>query len=241
MRRAPIAIAALVGACGSPRAPATSPSPTSPAPSSTSPAPSITWSEDGFDERGLPAIAKDGSVVAIAVRDNDGGRGFPNLHLELRDRRDALVRTIDVLAANRYETDVVAGKALAALVARSDAANAELAQLHGAHALVMMQALPVENSEDGADQIARADAISLRWRSPTLEIAAGATRTTRAGASWLAKPGARCAQCPPCDNPAYLAGAFVAPSVPGVALVQIGYRGTDTCWEPSDQFHVVTW
>ena len=63
---------------------------------------------------------------------------------------------------------------------------------------------------------------------------------TRDGQSWLVPDHQPCEKCDVCKNPAFLAGVFHAPDVNAV-LVEIGYKGTDTCWQPSDSFHVVAW
>jgi len=39
---------------------------------------------------------------------------------------------------------------------------------------------------------------------------------------------------------AFLDGVYHAEGI-NVLVAQIGYRGTDTCWEPADQMHVVVW
>jgi hypothetical protein len=43
-----------------------------------------------------------------------------------------------------------------------------------------------------------------------------------------------------CSNPAFLSGAYHATEI-NALVVDIGYKGTDTCWEPSDQLHVIAW
>lgn len=43
-----------------------------------------------------------------------------------------------------------------------------------------------------------------------------------------------------CENPALLSAAFVAPAA-RLAVVEIAYEGTDTCWAPASQLHVVVW
>ncbi|HUJ63585.1 MAG TPA: hypothetical protein VLX92_34030 [Kofleriaceae bacterium] len=43
-----------------------------------------------------------------------------------------------------------------------------------------------------------------------------------------------------CHNDEFLASAFVVPHARMVVL-DIAYHGTDTCWEPTDELHVVSW
>ena len=50
-----------------------------------------------------------------------------------------------------------------------------------------------------------------------------------------------CKTCGACAYVSYLKAAFHAPEIP-VVVVELGYRSDrDTCGEPSDQQHVVTW
>src|SRR5512140_1733024 len=66
------------------------------------PPPTIAWKANGggFDVQGLPAIAAASEVVVVAVTDGDGGRGAPNLRIEVRDRDDKTLQSTIVLTAN---------------------------------------------------------------------------------------------------------------------------------------------
>lgn len=243
---APLCAAVALIACGSstpPREPAIAGH--APAAAPTGPAPSIAFVDRGFTTPGLPAIARAGDLAVLPIVDNDGGRGFPNLQVEVRDRRDKLVENHEIMAANDYERLVPDGEhPIPALEARIAAANQRLAQLHADHDLVAMAELeftpdplgppkPIENA--GLVISFEADH-QLRVRE-----AGGALLATADGTSWLAPPRSpACAQCPPCENPAYLAGAYRAPGIDAV-VVRIAYTGTDTCWEPGDQLHVIAW
>lgn len=179
------------------------------APAPTTPAPSIDFVDGGFAISRLPALARDGSLVVVPVIDNDGGRGFANLRIELRDRDDRLARRIDVMSVNEYETFVPDGvHGTAALQRRVQQANHALAALHAGRELVPMTQI---KSELAIDFAAR---------------------------GWLAPKGQRCAQCPPCENPPYLDAVYQAAGS-DVLLVRVAYRGTDLCWEPSPQYHVI--
>jgi len=175
-----------------------------------SPAPSIAWRDGAFTTTGLPAIASDGGLVVAPRIDSDGGRGFANLQIELRDRRDKLVMTMPVMTANELEALVPdARTASPELDSRIAATNRRLADVHKDYDLVPMQA--IEPSELSIDFAAR---------------------------GWLAPQGPRCAQCPPCENPPYLDAVYKADGI-DVRLVRVAYRGTDLCWEPSPQLHVI--
>lgn len=230
----------LVAACGS-STPAPAPltgHTTHTAP--TTPAPQIGWRDGmegvvGFDVSQLPAIARDASIAVVPIIDSDGGRGYLNLTLQVRERGDFLAKTIDVMDANDYETLVPDGAhASPELVKRIAAANQQLAALHAQHDLVTMQPVtPAEGPKVDFD--GHHVRVLARTRFGDEKTVAKVDAT-----SWLAKPGARCAQCPPCENPAYLDKVYKAPGVDAV-VVRIAYRGTDTCWEPGAQLHVVAW
>jgi hypothetical protein len=203
-------VATSVVACGrGASSPAVSGRNTTPAP--TTPAPSIEFRDASFVTSGLPAIARDGGLVVVPMVESDGGRGFPNLRIEVRDRSDRLTRRIDVMAASEYETLVPDGtRATPALGRRMLAANEVLTRLHTSHELLPMRATAAP-------------------RDLAIDFAAS---------GWLAPVGRRCAQCPLCENPPYLDAVFEADGS-DVLLVRIAYRGTDLCWEPSPQYHVI--
>ena len=71
------------------------------------------------------------------------------------------------------------------------------------------------------------------------ELAPPARRTTPA--SWLATDYPMCGSCSDvCHNDAFLGGGYVD-LARAALIVVIAYRGTDLCWEPSSQEHIVTW
>jgi hypothetical protein len=213
-------------------------------PERATPAPSIGWSDSAFTTTGLPAIARRGEVVALAYRDNDAARGFPNLRIELRDKHDAVVWTVPVMLPTEFETLSPDGKVSPALGLRIGHANAELQRLHGVHDFVAMHPLELLQPKDGGDaHLATGDGIDIDWDADHLHVFrhnADRAIVTRDGQSWLVPDHQPCAKCDVCKNPAFLAGVFHAPEVNAV-LVEIGYKGTDTCWQPSDSFHVVAW
>jgi hypothetical protein len=240
--RALLAIA--LAACGSS---APSPEPalagyaTRPAP--TTPAPRISYRDARFDAPALPAIARDGAVAVVAMIDHDSGRGFPNLRIEVRDRKDRVVENIGVMTANEFETLVPDGTtATPELERRIAAGNSRLAALHAEHDLVTMQALALKVDPLGPSQPARGDGLVVTFDADhTLRVrASDRVVATANGTSWLVPSGKRCAQCEPCENPPYLAAVYKATGITAI-VVRIAYRGTDTCWEPADQLHLIGW
>lgn len=187
-------------------------------------APQIAWGQERFAWTKLPAVARDRSMGIVPLVDNDGGRGFPNLRLEIRDKFDQTTQGINVLTANEYERLVPDGKPNPQLEARITTANQQLHALHDAHDLVELK--PVEPA-----------AIGVKYEDSKLVLANGRVVD---GKPWKAPAGKRCAQCEPCENPEFLKNVYAAPGIDAI-VVDIGYRGTDTCWEPGDQWHLIVW
>jgi hypothetical protein len=42
-----------------------------------------------------------------------------------------------------------------------------------------------------------------------------------------------------CSNPPHLGGAYIGPASAKLIVVDVAYRGNDTCWEPNPKPHVV--
>lgn len=208
------------------------------------PAPSVAWVDGKLALNLLPAVARGGEVVIVPISGGDAGRGFPNLKLELHDRSDKVVQTIDVMSSNEFQTFVIDGKPQPALEKRLAAANAELMRQHNVHDLVAMHALEMQKPLDGGEpHLAIGDGMDVDWNRTHLHVLHHNTDrevTTYDGTPWLVKDHTPCAKCTPCENPAFLDGVWHAEGV-NVLVIQIGYRGTDTCWEPADQMHVVVW
>lgn len=187
-------------------------------------APQIAWSRDRFAWTKLPAIARDRSLGVVPLVDNDGGRGFPNLRIEIRDKFDQTTQGINVLTPNEYERLVPDGKPNKQLDERIATANQQLRALHDQHDLVEMK-------------VVDAAAAGVRYENSKLTLANGRVID---GTPWKAKAGKRCEECEPCENPEYLKNVYAAPGIDAV-VVDIAYHGTDSCWEPGDQWHLIVW
>lgn len=235
-----------LAACGGPTSSAPISSHTD-TPAPTTPPPTVAWIDNGFDTPLLPAVASDGSLVVFAQRDNDGGRGHPNLKLIVRDRRDATTKTLVVLDVE--EVDKIFspedGKH-PELDKRIASTNAWLAELHQKMNLVALTKLEPQSADsDGVGETHRATSgdLAVDWRTNRLAITRAqkplVERTTPT--TWLAaKHEKPCPGCDPCENPAFLAGAAVD-AARTIAVITVSYTGTDTCWEPAEQQHVVSW
>lgn len=230
-----LALIASLAGCGAP-APTVieAKAPARPAPST--PAPAVRWIDNGFDLTHLPAVTADGARVVLAEIDGDGGRGNPNLRLVARDRHDAVLEKITVLRVDEVDTVFTPEGAHPTLDVRMSAANAWLATLHRDAELVELPRLEVDATDGYTQHAASAGGVTLDWHADRLTITDhGAIVHARATpATWhAARQGA-------CENPSKLGGAWVD-IARRVALVEVIYNGTDTCWEPSGQQHVISW
>jgi hypothetical protein len=230
MRAALVAIA--LAACAHPEPPPL----TGRAPDT--PPPTVAWRGHDIATTGLPAIAGDGSSIVIAHRDSDGGRGNPNLTLVEKDRGDRVVRQLAVITAT--EVDELPA---AAIAGRFAAAAAWLDERHAAAHLVALAALELHPGSDEAPPSATGDGALLRWVPSALELILGpASRVLRSTPpSWLVTDRPMCPGCTEvCHNDAFLGGGYLDRDR-RAALVVVSYRGTDTCWEPGSEAHVVAW
>jgi hypothetical protein len=212
-------------------------------PERATPAPKIVFEANAFVTDTLPAVARAGEITVVPIRDNDGGRGYPNLLVEVHDRNDKLLQTIQVMTANEYETLALDGKPSPALEQRMAAANQELAKLHGVHDLVAMHPLDMQRPKDGSEQhMAMGDSLDVDWDKDHLHVFHHNSDHPIAivdGKLWLAKQHTPVAGLN-CENPAFLKAVYHATAI-NVVVVQIAYHGTDTCWEPADQLHAVAY
>jgi hypothetical protein len=226
-------VAAALAACSRPEPP---PPLTGRAPAG--PPPSVAWRGRDIAITGLPAIAGDGSSIVVAHRDSDGGRGNPNLTLIESDRGDRVVRRLEVITAT--EVDELAA---AEIARRFDAAAAWLDERHAAAHLAAMTALDLHPGSDEAPATATGGGVILRWVPSELDLVLGPGRRVLRSTppSWLVADRPMCAGCSEvCHNDAFLGGGYVDLDR-RAALVVVSYRGSDTCWEPGSEAHVITW
>lgn len=221
---------ALAGAAGCYR----SSTPAEPAaPAVITAAPSVAWSDGRFEATRLPAVSADGAVVVIAIRDQDGARGSPNLRLELRARSGTAIAKHVVLTVEEADR-----RAPDAMGARIPAANRWLADQHAARRFVPLVAL--ENAS-GGDLAGRGDVqVEFNAERFTLEHAGKLVVDRATPADWLATPRPPTSTGMVCENFPFIRAVAVAVEH-RIAVLTIGYRGTDLCWEPDDTQHVVAW
>ena len=202
----------------------------------TTPAPSITFANDKFEVHGLPAISRDREVTVLPIVEGDGGRGYPNLRIELRSESDKTFETDQVLIANDYEKLVVDGKPSDELAKRIDHVNQRLRELAAQHELVPLQRTEITDTE-----FVIHETWEVTYAKSILKIVFDAGHSlTFEHPEWKAPQGARVPGAPPCENPESLKAVYWTHNINAI-VAEITYQGTDTCWEPGDQLHVITW
>jgi hypothetical protein len=175
----------------------------------------------------------DGSAVLLQIVDRDGARGEPNLAFEVRDRKDRATRSVAVM---KLDEDAIA----ATLAPRVAEAN----KLIASQPFVAVPELPkIETPEDLAMTRRYGDArldVKLSGGRLIVELDHERVVDRRIPASWRGKTYHLQGEDIECANPEYLGGVYAAPAAK-LVVVDITYRGNDTCWEPTDQLHVIAW
>lgn len=188
---------------------------------------------------GLPAVSADGAVVLLPLEEVVAGPHAPNLTLVEKGRDDHEVGRHVVMTVAEATGETAAPKDL-------PGANHWLAAEHQTHDWRALTAFPEpERSDDegSPDHAAQGD-VAVQWTEGHLTVTAGG-KTVVDGKhdDWLVKPykmacGDDCDDM--CSNPSML-GGVAGDLAHRLLVVTIAYHGTDTCWEPSPQLHVVTW
>jgi hypothetical protein len=172
-------------------------------------------------------IAEDGSFVLLNLVDPDGARGAPNLAFELRDRSDRKTARVDVLKLDEEPSAETLENRVAA-----------------AQRLLRKQPLWRMTELVGDQDTGRfeGDNVVVIWKRQHITIKhVDATVVDRdVPAAWLHKPYYAKHEGITCKNPAFLREVYVMP-VHNLAVVEVAYSGTDSCWAPSPQLHVIAW
>ena len=212
------------------------------------PAPTITWSgqapTDGgsFATTGMPAVSDDGSQVLIDWVQGDGGRGYPNLRLLVVDRADKTLDTKVVLDADQVE-DMSGPVDVAPF-------NGFLTDGNATMRWRPLTSAAVEGEPEGDEmyatrQTSKLGDVAVRFddRAHLMIEQGGKVVVDTVKKEWLQvdRPmyeGAEADEV--CSNPIYLSSVHVD-GARRLAVIGFEYHGNDSCWEPSGQYHVVTW
>jgi hypothetical protein len=155
------------------------------------------------------------------------------LRVEVRDRNDNILNTSRVISPDDWERLAPDGTPGQELLAHLAGINDEI----GVFDLVSLRALEVQRIAIETDDIAKAsgDGIEVQFQKGHFELRGGDQRKT---ALWAGAP--QRAGGEPCDNASYLRNLYLAADL-HVVTADIAFHGTDLCWEPADQWHVVTY
>lgn len=240
MRTKLAALCLLAAGCGSQASssgPTVAPSNFKDVPAVTGPAPKLAWIDNGFVLTGLPAVAADGNKILLPVMLEDGGRGYPNLAVVVKDRSDAVIHQQVVLGLDDNAMD----QPPPSEAAIADA-NQYIDRNHGEQNWQPMKLLEASRDEDSGEytNVVAGDGVEITWAAPRLSVKAGnAVVFEREFAAWEAEKYS-VGEAGECENPSYLGGAHLDAGRK-VVVIEISYYGNDTCWEPDSQHHVVAW
>jgi hypothetical protein len=169
----------------------------------------------------LPAIAEDGTTLAVANHFALGARGEERLLLDLIDvATDRLVRRVIVSDPDHLESNA-GGEAKARRV---------LAERRWSKLTTY-------------DDDAAGEGLAVEYREPVLvvrDVAAGAEMLRKTERTWSKLAGRPCPECNECPAPPASIARVWGDRSRHVLLAGIGFRGeSDICWEPTDEYHVV--
>jgi len=213
-----------------------------------------------FSTRNLPAISSDGDEVVVDYQTEDGARGNLNLRLiTLAVKTGRVTHEEAVLLPDEYD-DMAYGddpEIKTALVdkvkKRLDKANAYLAR---------QKWVPMDNvvidytredrtdaNEEPPPQEIHVAGFSVSWVQPRLTIKDEGDKVveSREFREWLARQhcvdpedvGPKSPKCKKlCVNHSFINQAAVDIEKT-VLLVRVAYMGTDICWEPDGEYHVI--
>jgi hypothetical protein len=248
-----LAVVAVVACSGAPQPnpPSGATNQVTPTPRDT-PAPALAYRATRFDRNdvgtwqitGLPAVARGGELAVVALIDGDGGRGNPNLKLEVRDRSDKVIQTIAVMTPDEADALTTPERdAKPELQRRIEAANRELAQLHGVHDLIEMHRLDVQKAPAGTpfgEHLAIGDGLDIDFLGDHLHVFVH--NGNRPFVNLDTVRWRHAVSSPACAgvNVPYLGSVSHVNRI-NLLVVEVRFVGNDTCWEPPAQNHIVAW
>lgn len=194
----------------------------------------------------LPALSADGTRLVTALVSRKSGSD-PQVELAVIDvaadrigERTMLITSEESAASYPAE----ATPDVAAIRARVVAANTWLAEGRW-EPLAMLRLEPADEGWDfESPRRALGDALVVEYTEPDLVIrGTRGTLVRRVVKGWSMKPRPRpgCDECEPCQNPAFLDGAYVDSRRTVVLLWIIFFDdfASDACWEPDAEPHAV--
>jgi hypothetical protein len=209
-----------------------------------------------------PSVTSDGALIFMPYSSSDGARGEPNLVFEVWNRRAErvqrqVIKDVDQCDAHQQQPSTWSPcpPDAASSVADQEQAGTKLLEqlqrrgLHPFSSVTPEPGSPTHMAYTSAGDAAPNVAFDLASNGTLTITPRRHAAIQRRNPAWRTKPTsaqARRLQArtddgqDACFNPAELRRAFV--DLPRRAvIVMIGYRGNDTCWEPDDDYTVVTW
>jgi len=189
----------------------------------------------------LPAVSDDGSIVALANHESLGARGDERLLLDFIDvASDRLVRRIIVSDPDHPESQAGA----------EAKARAVLGETHWVklHKLDVREDPGAPWRQGGVSAPARSNLASgggleVQYREPAFAVrdtTSSADLVRKKQPTWSHRAGTRCPGCDVCPAPLAILAEAWTDRLHGVLLAELSFTGgSDICWEPPDDFHVV--
>lgn len=205
----------------------------------------------------VPSATDDGATIIVPAQGTDGARGRPNLSFAVWNRRKFLRSVIvQTVFQCRHSTDLDSEQCTPAEDAEVLRQERKAAKFVDALTLRPLIAL-VRDPNSIGDK--RALYMTTEGQPPVLTVELSATGTLsihpqgqavirRSDHSWRTEPSAadkrRFARSTrdgdACFNPGWIGDAWID-LARRIAVVEIRFRGNDTCWEDGPDHTVVTW
>lgn len=205
-------------------------------------------------------VSPDGKQIFLPVSHSDGARGSANLEYTVMNRAGKTIKHLMVQAIGELDTMNPSPAETAKIARREKAAAAMLDELVAAGFTSAPLVDITYKEEPNSDSRSHAELVRAGEHAPALTIDLIGTGgftikppdhapITRRDPAWANEPTraeqramdkAAEAGTIHCFNPGFLRGATVDLSH-RLALVEIGYRGNDSCWEGDDARVLVAW
>lgn len=198
----------------------------------------VTIGADGFERGCLPALAKDGAWLALPLVASDGGRGNPNLAVQIAPVEHGRGQYFPVLTPDEFErfsseATPFASAGLRKLVGpRLEALDAVLAA--GDYAPLRKLDVPSPEGPGATQKLTVEDGdLQVAVRGPKVEVKRGGKVVATATLANAATGPCRGANAP------FVAELWVPAGARSVVAVLVGYRGNDSCMEPGPAWQVM--
>jgi hypothetical protein len=197
-----------------------------------------------------PSITKDGTTIIVPFNLDDGARGWTGLRLDVVGRNGKATKSLPIIEWGEDPAAPTA-KSLARDSKRLIAANAFLDDLDRRKQLQPMTVITYTDESTHTHVVSATEGVAfVADLSPTGTLTLtppGHAPVVRHDRAWRTQPSSadkRRIEADPkgiaCFNARRL--SRIAVDLPRrAAVIDLGYDGNDSCWEPSHDYVVVTW